>query len=155
MKRMKKRSTALFIILAILIILTCIILSIKLWSEAKYDYTETGYDYGSILTIEETKYIELDKSMYEEIAEKLLKEKNYNPNHKFILKIRYPYIDEMWKYNIYGNENLGERILLIGEDSSIIDSNRTEAYFCRQDVFKSLKDELESLEGVDLEIFLD
>ena len=155
---MKNKTIILLIIVGLvwttLVLIVGVVLS-RNQSSPEYEYIGTGYFYGSILKIDGIDYIEVDETIFLEIEEQLLKLRHELDFSKFIIGIEYPYVNEIWKYNIYGSKEIEERILLIGEEAyTFNDANYPEIYFCRKDIFNELKGELESLKGVNIDIFL-
>lgn len=134
---MKKRTKIVLILLGIAVAITVLIVGARIATKAKYEYLDSGYGAGSSLILDDTVYVEIIKDDFDEIKEKLRKKSIEQSTEKFIIKIDYPYIDEIWKYNIHGNKDKETRILLKGCESGFIDTNRPDFYYCRQDILYS------------------
>lgn len=137
MKKLKTRYKVLmsFGILALIVV----ILSI-LWTQPKYEYIPG--EYTGKLVINGTVYEEIREYKYKEIYQ-ALKEQGITPfeDETAIGIMDYIFVDDVWKYEIYGSKSVENRILLRGEEDFFLnDVNYPEVYFCRQDILEHYKE---------------
>ncbi|MGE5495575.1 MAG: hypothetical protein ACM3S4_09780 [Burkholderiales bacterium] len=137
MKKLKTRYKVLitFGILALIYLILSIV-----WTLPKYEYIPGEY----------TGKLEIDGIIYEELgvneSERIYREfekQGIDPFEDEITIGEMDYIsgDDIWKYRIYGNKNIEDRILLRGEEHIFLnDANYPIVYFCRQDIHEQYKE---------------
>ena len=103
----------------------------------KYEYLEGEYTADYSLIIGESLYVEISEDNYNKIHAELLNQGVKQIVDEFIIKIEYSHGSSVRKYNIYGDKDKENRILLKGQNAGLFDSNRPDFYFCRIDMLYS------------------
>ena len=138
---MKKVRFKVIIIIGIVLILIAVYFN---WNNPvlpQFEYTSDGYTYGGEININGVKYIGISEDLFEKIYDSIRKQGIVPFNPTAIGRINYINADEVWEYNIYGNETAENRILLKGEeDIAFNDVCFPVIYCCRQDILESYKD---------------
>lgn len=128
MKKLKTKNKILLSILSVIVLIIVILINWDNITLPKYEFTDSGYSIGSKIDINGVIYEEISEEEFNEIERKL----NIDSS-KFSLigRIDYVQVDDIWKYHIYGNKSVEDRILLKGHTYENW-VNYPELYFCRK-----------------------